>query len=544
MSRWLSVSSSVVVVLAALTGSAAADERKIVPTSPSLFTPHPADAKISPYLYLNRCSGGCSITGGGNNDARSNMSSIPTAGSYTVTEFANQFGQLGTNGTCLAPDGSQTTTLCTNDAACTSLGTGALCDTADYEWNLVVKCMKEVYSPYMVNIVDSRPTGGLSYTMAVIAGVHSDIGEPNGVLGIAPLSNDCSPQDNVISFSFANDHQRNQRVYNICWTAAQETAHAFGLDHQFSFPGGSVGGPMLPQGGEGAAGDGLSACNDPMTYSVLCGGEKFFRNETSNCGEYETRPCRCGGTQNSHAKLLDVFGAGQSIVAAPTAALQIPANGATVANNWNTVALAGSQRGVANVELWLNGYKWNQKIGAAFGQVGQPVPSQYSLVAPNGIPDGKIKIIVKAFDDLGLEGDATATVTKGAACTDESKCLTGQKCNTGPDTDTVASGGCYWDPPTGSVGDACTYQQFCLSGICQGPENGTICTQHCVVGIDDSCPSGFECSTVSDGTSLCFPGAKDGGGCCSASAGGSVWVHGGFAGFVLVVLLRRRPRRK
>ena len=41
-----------------------------------------------------------------------------------------------------------------------------------------------------------------------------------------------------------------------------------------------------------------------MTYRNDCGGEKFFRNEIANCGETANRTCKCGGTQNSHAKIL------------------------------------------------------------------------------------------------------------------------------------------------------------------------------------------------------------------------------------------------
>src|SRR5207237_9124223 len=133
----------------------------------------------------------------------------------------------------------------------------------------------------------------------VIAGQPGDIGQANDVLGIAPLASDCSPQDNVISFTFANHHSPTDHALSICWTAAQESAHAFGLDHEFSFPGGIGGGPALPTGGQSMAGDGVSACDDPMTYSTLCGGQKVFRNQTAKCGEYASRACTCTPTQNS-----------------------------------------------------------------------------------------------------------------------------------------------------------------------------------------------------------------------------------------------------
>jgi MYXO-CTERM domain-containing protein len=558
MPRWFSPSSAFVLV-AALAGVTAAEPtsttnlptvsmetgRRIAVVTPvEKFTP--PVSQISPYLYLNRCVGNCTVVGTtGTNDARSQMSTIPDpVGPHSIGEFANSFGQTqtGGGGTCLMPDGTPSSTTCTNDAACASLGTGSVCDTADYEWAQVVKCMKEVYSPYAITVQDTVPAGGVSYTEAIIAGQPGDIGQPTGVLGIAPLAGDCSAQDNVISFSFANHHPAQARVLNICWTAAQETAHAFGLDHEFSFPSGDVGGPPLPAGGMGSAGDGLSACNDPMTYSTLCGGEKFFRNEAAKCGEYMARDCRCGGTQNSHQKMINVFGPATSLIPAPTVSVALPADGATVAPNWNTAVNAGSQRGVARVELWLNGYDWSSQIGVQFSNDGQPDPAAYSLVAPNGVPDGAIRIVAKAYDDLGLETDSSPVqVMKGAACTADSACATGQHCNTGADTGTVPTGGCYWDTPAGMLGDKCTYNQFCTSGICQGNAGDEICTQNCIVGVQDSCPSSYDCVMTSGANGLCFP-SSGGGGCCNASGNGAALAHGGLALIVLGLVFRRRRR--
>jgi hypothetical protein len=514
--RWLLLA---LVAILSHAAHAQVAERKLVVTPATAFTPRTLDAKISPYLYLNRCIGGCPITGGTTNDARMNQSSIPAPGSYTVGEFANVFGQTtttATKGTCLAPDGTEAmpATTCTADGDCSTFGAGSICDTADYEWGQLVQCMTEVYSPYALTVTDTRPTD-VSYTMAVIGGSHGDLGQAKGVLGIAPLAGDCSAQDNVISFSFANDHPAQQRIYNICWTASQESAHAFGLDHEFQFV------------------DGTSACDDPMTYRVDCGGEKFFRNKNAQCGEYASRTCRCGGTQNSHTKLISVFGEGTSIIAAPTVAVTFPAPNKPVIANWNTIAEAGSKRGVGTVELWLNGYPWVTKPGAAFDVSGQKNPSTYSLVAPNGVPDGGINVTVKAFDDLDLEGEASIEVQKGASCVDDSTCLTGQHCNTGGAMTYVASGGCYWDPPAAQIGQSCTYPQFCVSAICEGAAGSEVCTQLCNPG---TCPSGFECDSASDGKSYCFAAAA---GCCSAGRG-VPWGNLGGALFVLAIVLRRR----
>ena len=64
----------------------------MVITPPTAFTPH--TSQISPFLYLNRCSGGCTIHGSsGANDARTQTSSIPSPGTYVVGEFQT-FDQL------------------------------------------------------------------------------------------------------------------------------------------------------------------------------------------------------------------------------------------------------------------------------------------------------------------------------------------------------------------------------------------------------------------------------------------------------------------
>jgi hypothetical protein len=514
----------------AVMGRAASAEpvRAIVDTPIEKYAASPAATSESPVIYLNRCIGGCTIEGAGKNDARANQSSIIASGTHTLGEFANQFGQTTTtptHGTCLDPTGSVTTTTCNVDADCQVLGAGSICDSADYEWNIVVKCLTEVYSPYAVTLTEQRPTDGSSYTMALIAGLSSDIGQPDTVIGIAPLATDCSAQNNVIAFTLANSHPPVARTDNICWTAAQETAHAFGLDHEYEYL------------------DGTSACNDPMTYRNDCGGEKFFRNKEAKCGGPgdgfgpAPRACRCTQTQNSHRKLTNVFGPGESIIPAPTASISFPLAGATVGDNWNTEVSSGSRRGVDRVELWINGWPWLSKPGADFTPAGQPNPSSYSLVAPNGVPGGGIKAIVKSFDDIGLEGDASILLKKGPACTADTNCLDHQHCNTGAETDTVAAGGCYWDPGTGQVGDACGYPQFCESRLCLGPSGGEVCTQTCSPSDPSSCPSGFECDIASDNMSYCF--AKASGGCCSTS-NGPVWPSVGLSALVLGLVTRRR----
>jgi len=471
-----------------LPGSTVSDVagHRIAVDTPMLMYATPA-AKVSQTIYLERCKGGCNVHPG-TNDARTNTSSI-AARESVIGEFA----------TAATPDAPAMT--------------GAA---ADAEWAQIVQCMKEVYSPYSVTVTDVKPADGSSYHEAIIAGLPQDIGQKSDVLGVAPLASDCSAIDNVISFSFANRHDANDRVNNICWTAAQESAHAFGLDHEYSFP-------DTPTD--------RSACNDPMTYRADCGGEKFFRNEFANCGEDTKRACKCSALQNSHQKILGVFGAGTPITGSPTITMTTPTAGGTLGKG--VTFEAGSKRGVDRIELYFNGYMWAEVPGAAFGAHGQLDPAGYSALVPTGLPDSIVDVKAIAYDDIGTSTDSgVVTVTKGAPCATAATCATGQRCEAGK---------CFWDPPTGELGDICTYKQFCKSGLCTGTADEQICTQSCVPGAADSCPSGLDCVMETASTGVCF--FQDSGGCCSVDrGGGGWWVHAGISALVLGLMVRRRRR--
>jgi hypothetical protein len=441
-------------------------------------------AAVSPIIYANRCTGGCMVTLSDHNDAKNHLSTMVKPGTSTLGEFANDMGQTGS--------------------------------AADAEWAQVMQCLKEVYSPFNIMVTDVLPPSNVNWTELMIGGQPTDLGFPVDVLGIAPAHIDCNAYDNAIAFSFANHEPLTDRVYNICWTAAQESAHNFGLDHEYQFS------------------DGTSACNDPMTYRVDCGGEKFFRNKGALCGENQVRACLCPGNQNSHQKILSVFGAGTPITPPPTTSVVLPAQGATIANGAIVDAKAYSQRGIDHVDLYLNGHQWGTAKGAAFGSEGQP-ETTYPITIPNTVPNSVIDIQIKAYDDLLLETDsAIVTVTKGAPCTDATTCLKGQKCDAGK---------CFWDPPTGELGVDCTYNEFCVSGLCAGTDTKTICTQTCIVGSTDACPTGYDCVATSASMGICFP--PDSGGCCSVDhdTGHAVWVHIGLGGLVIGLVLRRRRRR-
>jgi MYXO-CTERM domain-containing protein len=129
-------------------------------------------------------------------------------------------------------------------------------------------------------------------------------------------------------------------------------------------------------------------------------------------------------------------------------------------------------------------------------------------------------------------GTTTVTVTKGAACADAGACAPGQRCE---------EGRCFWDPPVGELGAACTYPQYCTSGTCESEQ----CTRPCFVSVGD-CPAGFTC-TAPEGADrgFCFlPVEEEEPGDCNASGGGSVNRGILFAPLALFLagVLRRRRR--
>jgi hypothetical protein len=466
-----------------------------------LFAPAIASAEpaVSPYLYLNRCVGGCTVTGGFD-DARAMTSSIPCSSGATCT-----------GGGCMCTGGNAGTYVI-SEFRDSAGQTGAA---ADPEWNEIVKCVREVYSPYNVMVTDTLPPGGLSHNQGIVAGRPSEIGY-TGIGGIAPGTPGCDPRDNVISFTFANIYggAGMQRVWEICSVVSQETAHAYGLDHAYEYV------------------DKRSACTDPMSYRGDCGGQRFFRNESATCGEFGPRLCRCGGFQNSHLKIQGIFGAATPITRPPSVVLNQPATGAVVTNGATVVATASAQRGIARMELWLNNWEWTSVKGAAFGPTGQP-ESSYPLTFPAGVPDSVIDVVVKAYDDLEIvTASETITVTKGAPCTSATTCAKGQKCEAGK---------CFWDAPTGEVGDSCSYPQFCKTNICLDTTDGMFCSQECVVGVTDSCPLGFTCEGTAGGTGKCVDSNAGDDTCCGIGANGKTST---LLSLLVVTLVLRRKRRR
>ncbi|MGE0547661.1 MAG: hypothetical protein AB7O24_00990 [Kofleriaceae bacterium] len=197
------------------------------------------DPKFSNIIYLNNCLPDGCVIDPGESDATVNRSSIAPGKSW-ISPFAG------------------------NPIA----------------WRLIMECVREVYAPFDVDIVDERPPEGTNYHMAIVAGRPGELKLPPYAGGAAEGT--CGYVPNTVSFAFANDHLVSADY--ICWTIAQETAHSWGLDHKLD-------------------------ARDPMTYLGSGPTRKYFQNEVGPCGEFTERECRCNRTGiNTYQEILHVFG--------------------------------------------------------------------------------------------------------------------------------------------------------------------------------------------------------------------------------------------
>jgi MYXO-CTERM domain-containing protein len=447
--------SAVLAVFFGLSGAAGAEEPVFDPDRPigTYVKIDPPDGVSelhnSNVIYLNACWGGCTITGGQPNDSRNNVSSIVN-GTVQISQF--NAGQAA--------------------------------------WDAVVQCVKEMYEPFDIEITDQDP-GSANHFEAIVAGRPQEIGAQSGVGGVAPFS--CGVINNAITFSFANIYGGS--VQAICEVVAQETAHAFGLDHEY-------------------------LCEDPMTYLNGC-GPKTFHDVNAPCGEFSQRQCQCGGsTQNSVQKILAVFGPGTPTP--PTVNITEPGEGSTVDQGFVVRADITDNTEVTRADLIINSRT-----------VQTLTLPPWAFNAPTDLSQGIQQVEVRAYDNYNSTGSDFVNVTLGSPCGNPSDCNEGETC---------IEGRCVPGPGTqGGLGEACERNEDCASNQCASDGTGMYCIEQC----DSQCPDGFGCIAAGD-VNVCWPGAENPdppGGCCQT--GGDSGLPTGIVlviGALLLGGLRRRRR--
>jgi Bacterial Ig domain len=425
----------------------------------------PAATVSSHVLFLNNCkTASCTLTPG-SNDSRTNKS--------TVAE---------------------------------KTGTLAAFPYSDAVWNQVVDCVKATYAPFNLQIVTTEPSPGTSYFEEMVGGQCSDIMNPDpdycssGSLGISPFTGGVI--NNAISFTFAaKSYYATDSVNRLCWTIAQESAHAFGLDHEY-------------------------LKTDPMTY--LDGGEpKRFQNVDAPCGTNAVATCYSGAsTQNSVAMLRQIVGS--AAATPPAVAITSPGSGAVVTPGFLLTDTVADADGVTRTELYVDGIQTVSLPGAVTAFHG-----------PDPLGQGSHRVEVRAYDLAGTAGSAFIDVVMGKPCEGPSDC--------NDDTKTCVDGRCVTAPgQPGGLGETCTGAADCASTVCGSDGTNKRCVEACDPGMQ-ACPSGFGCTaTSSTDTSqgVCWPGAAGDGntaGGCRADGGGAAPIGIGLA-FAALALRRRRRR--
>jgi V8-like Glu-specific endopeptidase len=98
-----------------------------------------------------------------------------------------------------------------------------------------------------------------------------------------------------------------------------------------------------------------------------------------------------------------------------------------------------------------------------------------------------------------------------------------------------SGGGSVCAPAGGILGEACSSDADCSSGVCEDE----LCSRSC--GPGSSCPDGFVCGRGNDGTTLCLPPSATGeSGCGCHAAGSSGAAPIALVALLLPVIIRRR----
>ncbi len=145
-------------------------------------------APVSHTLFINQCTGGCTVTPG-NNDSRTNRSSIPQS---TVTLSAWNQG--------------------------------------DPKWQQLVQCVKDTFIPFNIDVVTTDPGTASHFEVMVTGGPSTQLRPTLNAGGVAPFIGCDAQYNNGLSFVFGGS---SGDLEFLCGAVVQEAAHVWGLDHEY-----------------------------------------------------------------------------------------------------------------------------------------------------------------------------------------------------------------------------------------------------------------------------------------------------------------------
>jgi MYXO-CTERM domain-containing protein len=237
---------------------------------------------------------------------------------------------LNKNGVTLQPGNNDSRTN-RSTMATQTVTIGAWNGVSATTWSATVACMRDLFSPFDVSVVETDP-GAVPHMEAVFGGSPTQLGMDPNVAGVSPFTTNCDVIENSIVFTFTNVIPQDARL--ACEIMAQEVAHSYGLDHEL-------------------------LASDPMTYLQYT-GNRSFKNQTAACGEDVTRPCGIGGStcranQNSVALLTARLGAKTGDAIPPTGAITSPSANALVPPGFTVYASAMDNLMVRSAKLYIDG---------------------------------------------------------------------------------------------------------------------------------------------------------------------------------------------
>jgi len=203
-------------------------------------------------------------------DAAGPPGCYPLTPSQTV--FVNRNGGEYTGG--MNNPGQNRTSILTGTHTVTAPSIG------DDDWSEVMGCVREILSPYNIAVVDEDPMPAVHQEI-VLTSLASDIGLPDQD-GVAAFS--CGVLQGI-GWVFVDNRGSRASNRTICELVVWDVAKMTGID-------------TTPD------------CTDVNSWVDQACGDKTFIDDDLPCGEMDPRACQCGGnTQNSHAKMLEAYGA-------------------------------------------------------------------------------------------------------------------------------------------------------------------------------------------------------------------------------------------
>ncbi len=378
----------------------------------------------------------------------------------------------------------------------------------------ILQKLQKYYADFNLLIANQRPPDWVPYTMAVIGGTSGNAGQPNGVCGIANVACDGAKRNHV-SLSFPGS------CGAAAETAAQESAHNFGLEH-------------------------TDNDNDIM-YPYLAGATTFRAecmpishatgSGVTQCGPAHKLYCPGGGgeQQDSHGELLGVFGPHTSDTTKPTFVSVVPEDGAVYTSADKlviTAKITDDSNFVAVKWTWLEGLpadfqdtgytRCTNQVCTDDYEAWAKVDQAWDFLAFNNPPPGSYKFQIEAMDMAGNYATRTVAITVEAEGPGE-----GTTTDTTDATSTSATEGSGSDEGSGtgsgSVGE---------STPTEGGGGGSL------TGADTDPGTGTDAdSSASNSASGTAGGGSDDGGCRVAGAPGP-------ASLLLLLALGARRRRR